>query len=426
MQQNIKINMAIQLLETFFSGKLPFDGVMAKFFKNHRWMGARERREVAEFVYDIFRNFEKLRYLANKFSDADWNARIFVILYLKIQNFKNLDELRRIFSGTQSELSYLTETEINFLSSIDTRESLPINAQLNYPLWMEDFLIRAFGSFENLQKEMKAMNCRADVDLRVNTLKASKKDVIEKLNRSGLIVENLKFSENGLRILEERISRSHEVISNGLAEIQDEGSQLIAQVCGVNSKSTVVDFCAGAGGKTLAIAAAMENKGRIFAMDKYPERLERAKQRLRKAGVSNTFCQEITGKWLKRHEEIADVVLVDVPCSGTGTWRRNPDMRVKFSKNDLMELVKVQAEILEQAQRLVKKGGQLVYATCSVLMEENEDQVAEFLKKFPNFLRKKIELKNLDSIVYSGEFLKLSPAEFGTDGFFAALMERIN
>ena len=270
------------------------------------------------------------------------------------------------------------------------------------------------------------MNLRANVDLRINTLKASKKEVIEKLHRSGLIVEDLKFSANGLRVLGERISRSHEVISSGLAEIQDEGSQLITQVCGVDSRSTVVDFCAGAGGKTLAIAAAMENKGRIFAMDKYPERLERAKLRLKKAGVNNTFCQEITGKWLKRHTEIADIVLVDAPCSGMGTWRRNPDMRVKFSEKDLAELVKVQAEILEQAQRLVKKGGRLVYATCSVLMEENEDQIAEFLKKFPNFSRKNIELKNLNSIVYSGEFLKLSPAKFGTDGFFAALMERIS
>ena len=119
MQQNIKINMAIQLLETFFGGKLPFDGVMAKFFKNHRWMGARERREVAEFVYDIFRNFEKLRYFADKFYDSDLNARVFVILYLKVQKFKNSDELRRIFSGTQSELSELTNSEIDFLNSID-------------------------------------------------------------------------------------------------------------------------------------------------------------------------------------------------------------------------------------------------------------------------------------------------------------------
>jgi 16S rRNA (cytosine967-C5)-methyltransferase len=179
----------------------------------------------------------------------------------------------------------------------------------------------------------------------------------------------------------------------------------------------VVDFCAGAGGKTLALAAAMQNKGRIFALDKYEERLQNAKIRFRKANVNNVFCQQITGKWIKRHAECADTVLVDSPCSGTGTWRRNPDMRAKFTQNDLDELIVVQREILESAHRLVKKGGRLVYATCSILPEENEDQISNFLNDHPEFAQGDVKLQN-----YSGKYLKLTPFQHRTDGFFAAVL----
>ncbi|MDR1333613.1 MAG: RsmB/NOP family class I SAM-dependent RNA methyltransferase, partial [Holosporaceae bacterium] len=169
-----------------------------------------------------------------------------------------------------------------------------------------------------------------------------------------------------------------------------------------------------------ALAAAMQNKGRIFALDKYEERLQNAKIRFRKAGVNNVFCQPITGKWIKRHAACADVTLVDVPCSGTGTWRRNPDMRAKFIPQDLDELLAVQAEILESAHRLVKKGGRLVYATCSILREENEDQIAKFLDNHPEFKQNDVNLKN-----YSGKYLKLSPFQHRTDGFFAAVLEKL-
>ena len=170
----------------------------------------------------------------------------------------------------------------------------------------------------------------------------------------------------------------------------------------------------------------MNNKGRIFALDKYVYRLDRAKERLRRANVNNVFCQEITGKWLKRHAESADVVLVDAPCSGTGTWRRNPDMRARFSKNDLDELTTLQAEILEQAQKLVKKGGRLIYATCSLFIEEDENQIEKFLQNFPEFTLQQINIKNNlnNEIECSGKYMKLSPAKFETDGFFAAVMKK--
>ncbi len=168
----------------------------------------------------------------------------------------------------------------------------------------------------------------------------------------------------------------------------------------------------------------MRNKGRIFALDKYPERLENAKLRFKRAEVNNVTCQEINGKWLKRHKECADVVLVDAPCSGTGTWRRNPDMRAKFQQKDLDELTEVQAQILETASMLVKKNGRLIYSTCSVLLEENDEQIECFLRKFPNFKRIKVTLSAKENVI-DGYYLRLSPFRNGTDGFFAACLERV-
>jgi 16S rRNA (cytosine967-C5)-methyltransferase len=311
----------------------------------------------------------------------------------------------------------LTDEENIFLKSLNNKlnEEFPENIQLNYPVWMTPLLKRSFP--EGLADEMLALNERAQVDLRVNTLKTSKNEVKKILFDSGFQVIDCPLSTNGLRLLNGRLRRSHEVLVNGLVEIQDEGSQLIAEVCAAAPGDTVVDFCAGAGGKTLALAAAMANKGRIFALDKSLERLENAQARLKKARAHNVFCCCITGKWIKRHLECADVVLVDAPCSGTGTWRRNPDMRARFSPNDLCELLSVQEEILESACKLVKSKGRIIYATCSILKEENDDQVKKFLGKHPEF-----SYGNVGS--FPEGLLRLSPFKHFTDGFFAAVLKK--
>jgi 16S rRNA (cytosine967-C5)-methyltransferase len=390
---------------------------MAKFFKNNKWIGSHDRRAVAEFSYSIFRNFEKLKFLASNITSNF--GRFYVLAMLKTGNAPSETEIEEIFSGKQSTPTKLTDFERKFVNSIGGNIDFPENARLNYPEWMTPFLKRSFSSDE-LAGEMLALNEKAFVDLRINTLKSSKDEVRKMLIDSGFQAEDCVYAPDGLRLLKGRIGRNHDVIAKGLAEIQDEGSQLAAEVCAASSGETVVDFCAGAGGKTLAIAAAMKNKGRIFALDKYEERLENAKVRFRRANVNNVLCQQITGKWIKRHLECADAVLVDAPCSGIGTWRRNPDMRAKFTPKDLGELLAVQAEILESAYRMVKKGGRLVYATCSILKEENEDQIVKFLDNHPEFIRQNIKLQN-----YSGDFLKLTPLKNKTDGFFAAVMKKI-
>ena len=410
MQLEARVKSTIDLLDIFFASRAPFDIIMSKYFKNNRWIGASDRRAIAEFSYEIFRNFEKLKFITKKITNNF--GRFFVIAHVKFDRKFSDKQIEEIFSGRKYAPEKLSEFERKFLRK--NFGDLPIYAQLNYPEWLDPYLRRAFNE-DHFADEMKALNGKACVDLRVNKLLATKEQARGELK--DFAIEDTKYAENGLRILNGRISRSHPAICNGIVEIQDEGSQLIAELCGARPGDTVVDYCAGAGGKTLALAACMENKGRIFAMDKYPERLENAKKRFRRANVNNVFCQEINNKWLKRHRESADVVLVDVPCSGTGTWRRNPDMRAKFFKNDLLELLEVQAEILRTAQNLVKPGGHLVYSTCSILKEEDEDQIEKFLKEFNDFELQKVELKN-----YSRDFLKLTPLRNDTDGFFAALM----
>jgi len=398
MSNSIINQSTLNVLDIFFQSLAPFDIVLAKFFRNNRWIGASDRRAIADLSYSIFRNYELLKFHTSSITEK--LGRFFVLTYFKLNNLPIGD---------------LSNFEKKFLDSIHSDRPPHDHVRLNYPQWMDAHFRRAFQS--QFDQEMLTLNAKASVDLRINTLKATYEQVAKLLEASGFQVQKLPLAANGLRIINgRRLSRSHEIIVNGFAEIQDEGSQLVAEVCAVENAKTVVDFCAGAGGKTLALAAAMQNKGRIFALDKYEERLENAKRRFRKANVNNVFCQAITSKWLKRHRGCADVVLVDAPCSGVGTWRRNPDMRAKFFPRDLEELLSAQAEILATAQRLVKDGGRLVYATCSVLVEENEDQMEAFLKKFPEFTSEKINLGAL-----SGDpFLKLSPFRHGADGFFVA------
>ncbi len=418
MHISARIQCAIEVLDIFFQSRAPFDIVMAKFFKNNKWIGANDRRETAELSYSIFRNYETIKYYTSNITEKF--GRFYMLTFLKIINSFSEDKITDIFSGKIHSPSRLTDFEKRFLSSLGQSKELSANTKLNYPQWMDPYFKNAFSD-SDFENEMIALNEKAHVDLRINKLKSNKEDVKQLLSKTGFLYEDSKFSINGIRILNGRISRNHEIIAKGLAEIQDEGSQLVAQICDACSTDTVVDFCAGAGGKTLALAASMSNKGRIFALDKYHERLENAKLRFRRAGVNNVFCQEITNKWIKRHQECADIVLVDAPCSGTGTWRRNPDMRAKFFQKDLDELLIIQADILESAKPLVKKTGKLIYATCSVLKEENENQIEKFSEKFPEFEIKKIELHNLQT--QSG-FLRLSPFKHGTDGFFAAILER--
>jgi 16S rRNA (cytosine967-C5)-methyltransferase len=304
--------------------------------------------------------------------------------------------------------------------------------RLNVQEWVAPHLIEAYGTAWG--REIAALETPPPVDLRVNRLKATVEEARKALAAEGIDTEPMRYAPHGLRLKRRLSVVTGRAFQDGLVEIQDEGSQLVAALVDGKPGMQVADYCAGAGGKTLAIAAGMNNKGRVVAMDVYESRLDRSAQRLRRAGAHNVERRALdadNAKWLKRQKGAFDRVLVDAPCTGTGTWRRNPDGRWTLAPEDLAELVPKQGEILDAASRLVKPGGGLIYATCSVLPSENERQIAAFLEKHPEFsvvpvsdLWRDVIATEVPPQIDASPYLRLSPLQHGTDGFFAAALVR--
>jgi 16S rRNA (cytosine967-C5)-methyltransferase len=280
--------------------------------------------------------------------------------------------------------------------------------------------------------EMSASMEPAPVDLRVNILKSSVEDARAKLKSESVETRPMPHSPWGLRAAPGAHASTTESFRNGLFEFQDEASQLAVVLCDARPGMQVLDFCAGTGGKTLALGAAMENRGHIVACDISSVRMARAKLRLKRAGVENAERKELPAtddKWMKRHHGRFDRVLVDAPCSGTGSWRRNPDTRWSAQAAKIEELTNLQDAILERASRFVKPGGRLIYATCSLLRRENDDRVRQFLAAHTAF--RQLDARDIWCSVSTKPWpcgddivLRLSPAKHGTDGFFAAVLQR--
>jgi 16S rRNA (cytosine967-C5)-methyltransferase len=297
--------------------------------------------------------------------------------------------------------------------------NMPEAVKYEIPDWILPRFIAQFGAA--LPAQMAALATPAPLDLRVNALKTTREAAIAALAREQLAAVPTRYSPWGLRLAGRQSITQGPAFRDGLVEIQDEGSQLIALLVDAAPGMRVADYCAGAGGKTLAIAMGMANKGHIVACDVSAPRLEGAIKRLRRAGVHNAESHLLApgDKWTKRQAGKFDRVLVDAPCTGTGTWRRNPDARLRLRENDLAEILPKQAGILDAAQKLVKPGGRLIYATCSLLDDENNLQVEAFLARYPKFRRITPALP--DGL--EGPDLRLTPAAHGTDGFYAAVME---
>ena len=282
----------------------------------------------------------------------------------------------------------------------------------------------------------------ATLDLRVNTFLADRKKVKDFLEADGVPTDETPYSQWGLRCRKKAYLARTKAFNKGWIEIQDEGSQLIAQLSGAQPGMQVLDYCAGAGGKTLALAAAMKRKGRIVAMDLDERRLDKGRDRYKKAQVADIIevrplSEKRHAKWLKRQEGTFDIVLTDVPCTGTGTWRRNPDMRWRTYGPSLEELVEIQAEIMDKIVHAVKPGGVFVYATCSLLREENEMQVEAFMERHGDFelvpvcipresgdLSHNAEDARLRGKGIEGDYMRLTPRQHNTDGFFTAVMRK--
>ncbi len=299
---------------------------------------------------------------------------------------------------------------------------MPDAVKYEIPDWVLPRLAAGFGPA--LAAEMAALSEPAPLDLRVNILKTTREQAVAALAGEQLAATPTPYSPWGLRLAGRQSVTQGAAFREGLVEIQDEGSQLIALIVGARPRMRVLDYCAGAGGKTLAIAATMHNKGQIAACDVSAPRLEAATKRLRRAGVHNAEPHLLApgDKWIKRQEQKFDRVLVDAPCTGTGTWRRNPDARARLREGDLAELIVKQAAILDEAQKLLKPGGRLIYATCSLLNDENEAQMETFLARTPTL--RTVALGAPVPEALHGPRLRLTPHRHGTDGFFAAVLEK--
>jgi len=419
------IRQAAIVLSNLLTFSSPADAKLSEFFRNNRDLGTKERAFVAESVYGVLR---RLRFLstvtANDENDPDDARKLILAWLLRVQGM-SIRELEPMLSEQQKEWAHLIKAKAT--------DNLPLAVQADVRDWLWDKLVAQYGEAEALTIA-RSMHEQATLDLRVNTIKGTRDEVMAKFiaeNTSGETnVTKTPYSPIGIRMPNRMNIGRHVLFTEGKIEVQDEGSQLLAHLVAVKRGMMVADFCAGAGGKTLAMGALMRNTGRLYAFDVSEKRLHNLGQRLKRSGLSNLNAQVISSETdpkLKRLNGKFDRVLVDAPCSGLGTLRRNPDLKWRQTPQDVAELNVKQTNILARAAKLTKVGGRLIYATCSLLSDENEQIAEQFLASHPDF-----KLLNAAQILAqhqieldTGDYLKLLPHLHNTDGFFAAVFEKM-
>ena len=393
----------------------PADVTLSRFFKDNPRFGGRERGVIAEAVYAVLRN----KSFFTDFASGGNTPSMRRLALLGLAETAGIDAI-----------GGLTEDETHFLTRIKEvdRSLLPGPIRANLPQWLFDKLVNQFGEAEALELAA-VLNTPAPLDLRVNSIKAGRDEVIAKLAEAPIAAEPMPYAPLGLRVLKKPALQNLPLFKEGAIEVQDEGSQVLSQIVGARRGEMVVDFCAGAGGKTLALGAMMRNTGRLYAFDVSEKRLSKLKPRMARSGLSNIQSVLIAHERdvkVKRLAGKVDRVLVDAPCSGLGTLRRNPDVKWRQKPDAVAEMQEKQASILDGASRLVKGGGRLVYATCSLLNEENDFIVEQFLESHPDFelvpMNKVLAEQKID--LEMDKYLKLLPHKHQTDGFFAAVLER--
>ncbi len=411
----LQIRHAAEALAVILKDKRPADVTLNGYFRGNPKLGRGDRAFIAEAVFAVLRNWRALQWLAG----ADQPRRL-LLAWLVHQRDVRGDALERLLLAGEEEW-------VRRLLRMPTRD-MPAAARVNLPDWLierlraqqDDAAVQAFGA---------AAARPAPLDLRVNALLTDRGQVQAQLARDGIKAAMTPYSPLGLRLDGRVALYRHPLFLQGRIEVQDEGSQLLGWLVAPRPSEMVVDFCAGAGGKTLLLGMLMQSRGRLHAFDVSAARLEQFKPRLRRSGLSNVHPRALRDEAdpiLKRLRGQADRVLVDAPCSGTGTLRRNPLVKWRLTPDDVRELAEKQRRIMASAARLVRPGGRLVYATCSVLRAENEEVVAAFLRQCPEFqtLDCGAILKEQGIPLEMGSFLRLDTATHGTDCFFAAAFER--
>ena len=418
MHPNALLELSTELLHRVLQFQQPADNVVSDFFRQQRALGMRERHTLAETTYAVLRRRLLFQHLAQS-GKGEIERRLAMLAWKGNEGF-----LRAALS--EAEQQWLVQ-----MAAVD-RSALPDKLRHNLPEWLAERLQPVMG--DQFWPLVDSLNEPAPLDLRVNTFKAKREEVQAAFKAEGVEALPTPFSPWGLRVQGKPALHKLDVFMRGDVEVQDEGSQLLALLTDAKRGEMVVDFWAGAGGKTLALGAAMRNTGRLYAFDTSGHRLAALKPRLARSGLSNVYPVQIAHERDERIKRLAgkiDRVLVDAPCSGLGTLRRNPDMKWRQSPASVDELRAKQAAILGSAARLLKPGGRLVYATCSLLAEENE-AVAMAFNEAEKHNFKPIEAAEALTRAHvgdaasltSGDFLRLWPHRHATDGFFSAIWER--
>ncbi|MDG6095316.1 RsmB/NOP family class I SAM-dependent RNA methyltransferase [Acetobacter sp. AN02] len=426
MTPSARLAAAIDLLTAMEDApRRPADAVANSFFRERRFIGGGDRRAVSGLVWDVLRRWRRLGWRLTQ-AGGDVTPRLLVAALL-IEQGRPAGEVAQAYVEGRFAPGVLTRDErfvLDRLAAADEAE-MPRAVRLEVPDWLLPLLEERFGA--ETEAELEALGTEASLDLRVNTLSGTRDEARRSLAQEGLRAEEASLSPWGLRLPGRQPVTASRAFRDGLVEIQDEGSQVLVTLVGAEPGMRVLDYCAGAGGKTLGLAMTMLNRGQIVACDVSETRLEGAVKRLRRAGVHNVERHLLVpgDKWAKRRAGSFDRVLVDAPCTGTGTWRRNPDARLRLTRDDLRELTVKQSEILDRAAALVKPGGRMVYATCSVLEAENGDQIAAFLKRNGAFRLVGADSAFVPEALRGRETVRLSPYRDGTDGFFGAVLERV-
>jgi 16S rRNA (cytosine967-C5)-methyltransferase len=431
MTPGARLSAAIEVLAEIEARHRPAADALKDWGLAHRFAGSGDRAAIAGLVYDALRRRASSAWLMG----AD-TARAVVLGMLKRERGLETDAIARLADGSRFVPAPLSGEERVRLDDASL-DGAPLWVQGDYPEWLDSYLARTFG--DERAEESAALSSRAPLDLRVNTLKAARADAQTGL--SDLTPEETPWSPWGLRIRRSADTKNPAIHAEpafikGLVEVQDEGSQLSALLAGAKPGQQVVDLCAGAGGKTLALAAAMENRGQIYATDLDKRRLAPIHARLERAGAHDVQVRtpRAKGDPLADMAQRADLVLIDAPCTGIGTWRRNPDAKWRLRPGALAGRRKEQAAVLDRAATLAMPGGRIAYVTCSVLAEENGDQVRGFLARHPGFaIVPPTEVANAlgeraesfrGAVLMSEEGLLMTPRRTGTDGFYVSVLRR--
>ncbi|MES2261964.1 MAG: RsmB/NOP family class I SAM-dependent RNA methyltransferase [Pseudomonadota bacterium] len=406
---------AEEVLREILRFAAPADTTLSRYFKDHPRLGGRERGAIAECIYNVLRN----KNFYTNFSEGGGGATMRRLALLGMADALEIDALGGL---TPEEIEWLQRVTL-----ID-RKLMHKSMRSNMPKWLFEKLVEQYGEEETLDLA-DALNTPAPLDLRVNSMKVTRDEAAATLAEAPIRSTPMPYAPLGLRVLQKPALQNLELFKTGAIEVQDEGSQVLSQIVGAKRGEMVVDFCAGAGGKTLALGALMRNTGRLYAFDISEKRLAKLKPRLARSGLSNVHPVQIAHERdakIKRLAGKIDRVLVDAPCSGMGTLRRNPDVKWRQEPGSIGEMQVKQIAILDGAARLVKGGGRLVYATCSLLAEENEQVAAQFIANHPDFdlVPMSKVLSEQKIALEMGDYLKLLPHKHQTDGFFAAVFER--